>query len=74
MWRVKPKLHMWLELCDLTDGADPALTWTYRDEDLGGAVAQMGRRRGGKFSAERVGRNTLQRFCFRHPFPYIVRR
>ena len=35
---VKPKLHLFQELADM-DGCQPALSWTYRDEDFGGAGA-----------------------------------
>ena len=44
-WRVKPKLHMFLELC--SEGSRPATFWTYRDEDFGGSVSRLSRRRGG---------------------------
>ena len=36
-WSLKPKLHIWLELC--ASGASPSLFWTYRDEDFGGTCA-----------------------------------
>ena len=44
-WRIKPKLHLFLHIC--SDNSLPRLTWTYRDEDFGGSVARMARRRGG---------------------------
>ena len=34
LWRVKPKMHLFLELCD--GSVEPSKIWTYRDEDLGG--------------------------------------
>ena len=34
---LKPKLHLWLELC--ASGASPSLFWTYRDEDFRGTCA-----------------------------------
>ena len=48
-WRVKPKLHMFLELC--SEGSHPAKFWNYRDEDWGGSVARMARGRGGELHA-----------------------
>ena len=36
-WSLKPKLHLWLELC--ASGASPSLFWTYRDEDFRGTCA-----------------------------------
>ena len=50
LWRVKPKIHMFLELC--RDGSSPSTNWCYRDEDFGGTVGQYSRRRGGLLSAK----------------------
>ena len=36
-WGLKPKLHLWLELC--ASGTSPSLFWTYRDEDFEGTCA-----------------------------------
>ena len=47
VWRIKPKFHLMQELCEMTEGACPALSWTYRDEDFGGSAANMARRKGG---------------------------
>ena len=44
-WKVKPKMHLWLELC--SEGSQPSTFWCYRDEDYGGTVAHLARRRGG---------------------------
>lgn len=59
-WRIKPKLHMFLELCMET--SRPSLFWTYRDEDYGGSVSRMARRRGGLCSAHGMSKNMLDRF------------
>ena len=59
-WRIKPKLHMFLELC--MEGSRPSLFWTYRDEDFGGTVARFARRRGGLCSAHGMSKNFLERF------------
>ena len=84
-WRVKPKLHMWLEACgactdpnsdDVCIGNTgcPTLTWTYRSEDFGGSTARQAWRRGGPLSVYRLGRSTIQKFCAQHPVPYITRK
>ena len=64
-WRVKPKLHLFLELC--IEGGKPATCWTYRDEDWGGSVAKMARRRGGLLSTAAFSSNVLNRFRMQQP-------
>ena len=44
-WRVKPKMHQFLEMC--SSSSKPNMSWTYRDEDFGGTVAQLCRIKGG---------------------------
>ena len=43
-WRVKPKMHLFLELCQ--ENTQPNLFWTYKDEDFGGYVAKSVKLRG----------------------------
>jgi len=69
-WRIKPKLHLFLELC--SDGSMPSMIWAYRDEDYGGSVARMSRRRGGVLSAHAFSRNLLQRFKIAQPVIRLV--
>lgn len=69
-WRIKPKLHLFLELC--SDGSQPSLFWTYRDEDFGGACAHLARRRGGLLRAGATSRSLLTRFCILQGPPRIV--
>ena len=64
-WRVKPKMHLMQELCEMTDGIDPARSWTYRDEDFGGSIATAGRRKGGKKTALAVSTSVIHRFIGR---------
>lgn len=45
-WRFKPKHHLFQELTEF-DGCNPSTNWCYRDEDFGGTVAAISRRRGG---------------------------
>ena len=69
-WRLKPKLHLFQEMCEMA-ASNPSLTWTYRDEDFGGALALMGRRRGGPKSVTSTAENVLRRFAGRHDVPAV---
>jgi hypothetical protein len=69
-WRVKPKLHLWLELC--SEGSQPSSFWTYRDEDFGGFLARLSRRRGGLLRPGATSRNLLQKFCIKEPVPRLL--
>jgi hypothetical protein len=68
LWRIKPKLHLAQELCEVVAFArgSPRSFWTYRDEDFGGKMAIVGRRRGGRGTALAVSTRLLQRFVCRH--------
>ena len=68
-WHVKPKLHMFQELCETMDSC-PSLTWTYRDEDAGGGIMQVGRRRGGSNNCWATGQNMLDKLERRTAFQY----
>ena len=60
LWRLKPKLHQWLHLCE--EGSIPVKTWTYRDEDFGGSVAKAARRRGGMLRPQCTSAKVLWAF------------
>ena len=60
LWKVKPKFHMFQELCKLPN--NPFDTWCYRDEDFGGYLAHASRRRGGANTVVSTGKNVLNRF------------
>ena len=60
LWKLKPKHHLFAELC--TEGSNPSLLWTYRDEDFGGYLASSSRRRGGMYSAYSVAFSVLSKF------------
>jgi len=64
-WRIKPKLHLFLELA--SEGSRPSMFWNYRDEDWGGSVARFARRRGGKYTLARFSANVLHRFRVQQP-------
>ena len=64
-WHIKPKLHMWLELC--SEGSKPSLFWCYRDEDYGGTVAALSRSRGGHHGARAMSIRLLTHFLAKQP-------
>ena len=72
-FRIKPKMHMWQELCEMHIGTRPSLYWTYRDEDFGGTLARMSRRRGGRSSLRSVGNSVLDRFAGKHDVPDLAK-
>jgi len=51
-WRIKPKMHQFLEMS--CSGSKPNMSWTYRDEDFGGSVAQLCRIKGGCWKKTRL--------------------
>jgi hypothetical protein len=64
-WRIKPKMHLFLELC--MEGSKPATFWSYRDEDFGGSVSRFSHRRGGLLSVKSFSTNLLQRCKMAQP-------
>jgi hypothetical protein len=69
-FRIKPKLHLFLHICQ--DGSKPSMYWFYRDEDWGGSVARFSRRRGGLLSAQSLSRNVLDKFVENQPLIRIA--
>ena len=61
--------HLFLELC--SSGEQPARFWTYRDEDFGGSVAQLSRRRGGLLIVQQFSSGMLARFRMQ-PVPRLM--
>lgn len=70
LWKVKPKMHLFQELVELSSGR-PSSTWTYRDEDFGGSLALMARSRGGANNPPRTAQMILTKFCLKHAVPRI---
>ncbi len=68
---VKPKLHLWLHLCE-EEGSTPADTWCYRDEGVGGLLAALARRRGGPNTPAAIGAALLRRFQAKEPVPCML--
>ena len=71
-FRFKPKFHLWQELCEMSGPVCPSTCWTYRDEDFGGSLAKLARRRGGKNTAATTGRLVLGKFGARHSLPAFL--
>ena len=69
-WRVKPKMHLFLELC--SEGSRPNLFWTYRDEDFGGSVAKQCRMRGMWKRLCAFSKHALDMFKMKNPVPRLV--
>jgi len=70
-WRVKPKTHQFLELC--YSGSKPNMSWTYRDEDYGGSIAQLCRIKGGCWKkVQTYSSKALFLFQTRNAFPRIL--
>jgi hypothetical protein len=68
LFSIKPKLHLFSELTQMCHSC-PSLFWTYRDEEFGGTVAALGRRRGGAKTVPSTGRAVLLRFTAKHSVP-----
>ena len=67
-WRVKPKAHLFQELCQyvcITHGS-PEGFWTYKDESWCGIMAKSAKRRGGQKHASTVPERLLNRFRALH--------
>ena len=70
-FRVKPKMHMFLEM--LLQGSKVCMSWTYRDEDYGGTMARLARSRGSaRKSAYATSRNVLTSFKYSNPVARIL--
>ena len=69
-WRIKPKMHLFMEMVSFTD--QPQKTWTYRDEDFGGLVARQSRMKGSWKVTKSFTQHGLDLFAFKNPEPRIV--
>lgn len=70
LWRVKPKMHRFLELCH--EDCLPSLFWTYRDEDFGGTIAHLSKARGPSKRAFVYMQRALEMFGFKNPEPRLL--
>eukprot|EP00971_Amphidinium_carterae_P200011 3969680-Amphidinium_carterae.1 len=53
------------------EGSTPSLSWTYGEEDFGGFLAGVARRRGGRESPSATSRTTLQAFKLKQCLPSL---
>ena len=68
---IKPKMHLFQELCEQSGPTRPSAHWTYRDEDFGGSIVGLARHRGGPKTPGATGHRVLMNFCARYPFPVV---
>ena len=63
-WRMKPKVHLFQELCEYKAGifGSPELFWTYQDESFCSFLAKCAKRRGGQNFAATVPQRLLDRY------------
>ena len=71
LWRVKPKMHLFLELCSVED-CRPNFFWTYRDEDFGGTVSHQSKMKGCWQAAKSFMKHALDLFALKNPEPRFV--
>ena len=69
-WRVKPKMHLFLELC--LQECEPNLFWTYRDEDFGGSIGHQSKMRGSWKRASSYMKHALDLFACKNPEPRLL--
>ena len=68
-WNVKPKLHLFQELCEYSR-RNPRDFWCYADETFGNVCANFGIRRGGNDSPGHTAASILTAWCCSVPFPH----
>jgi len=65
LWRIKPKFHLFQEICEMSRNC-PSGSWTYRDEDFGGTAARYVCSRGGPVAPHRAAQSLIDRFTATH--------
>ena len=69
-WRVKPKMHLFLELCH--QETEPNLFWCYRDEDFGGTVAKSAKMKGMWKKLSSFSGHSLDMFAMKNDAPRLL--
>ena len=69
-WRIKPKMHLFLEMCSLP--CKPNLFWTRRDEDFGGSIGHQSKMRGAWRRTYAYMKHALDLFAMKNLEPRIV--
>ena len=64
LWKMKPKMHLFIELADYAvfEHGDPSKFWTYMDEDFMGTISKFAATRGGKRSPATIPHNVLAKY------------
>lgn len=70
VWRVKPKMHLFLEMC--SQDCKPNLFWTYRDEDFGGSIGHQSKMRGAWKRTYAYMKHALDLFAMKNPEPRMI--
>ena len=70
LFKVTPKLHLFLEMT-FDPKASPSTGWTYRDEDWGGQMSELARRRGGNLTCLAVAQAMFHKFAALHQVPSL---
>ena len=70
LWRIKPKMHLFLEMC--SQDCKPNLFWTYRDEDFGGSVGHQSKMRGSWNRTYAYMKHALDLFAAKSPEPRFI--
>lgn len=65
IFSLKSKVHLFMELTQLSR-SNPSKTWYYRDEEFGGSVAQLSKKKGGSSNPHAVGSALLNKFLALH--------
>ena len=69
-WRIKPKMHLFLEMC--SQDCQPNLFWTYRDEDFGGSIGHQSKMKGAWKRAYAYMKHALDLFALKNQEPRMV--
>ena len=70
-WHIMPKLHQFQHICE--SGFKPKDFWCYADETMGGHIAQLFHRRGGKNNPGNNAAQALRKWKQITPFPAFAR-
>ena len=70
LWRPKPKMHLFLELCSAA--TEPQKFWNYRDEDFGGTISRTCRMKGMWKKIGAFCKHGLDMFRMKNDAPRIV--
>ena len=70
LWRVKPKMHLFLEMC--SQNCKPNLFWTYRDEDFGGSIGHQSKMKGSWKKTFAYMKHALDLFALKNSEPRLI--